>query len=305
MQELLLLGSVKEEPGHPKYIWTQLNAGDVPATKSGVMFSYGTSIYLVTGLLNGAQLPNSQLWKYSVETDTWEQLDCPLVDKVMRTVSVVGHKAYFFGGYPKFKQTWVYDIVANTWSQTVDYPVTVYSASSITKGTDIYIFGGYNDTANGWDNRATRFDTLTNTMFEAGVLPTAMNGGVCTLFNNRYIDYMLGQDSNGNVRQGFRMDTNSQSWAELLSTGMAGTYASCAQTANKAYILFGAQGNTKNNNMTEYNGTTFTPIVKGTPVPGPRSRAAMTRLGDFVYVFGGESSAASNNAIKDFWRMSI
>lgn len=282
----------------PSNTWETLSADTVPATKNGVMFSHNTSLYLVTGDIAVPEATN-QLWKYETIQKTWTKLTCPLVYKIMRTVSVVNGKAYFFGGYPNFNQIWIYDINADTWERTVDYPIPFYSGSSIANGTDIYIIGGYNDGNSTWVSRVTKFNTLTNTMSNLKSLPTGLNGGVTAIFNGQYIDYMLAMDSSGNIRDGFRYEIATDTWKDLPKpTGRLSTYSCIAQNETNAYIFFGSVGNNKVSDITKYNGAVFTNLAKPAPQPVARSRTQMARVDRKLYLYGGEGATST---LQDFW----
>jgi N-acetylneuraminic acid mutarotase len=155
--------------------WTQLSPSTSPTPRSDhAAAAVGNEMYVFGGW-GQSRSYSSDVWYYDTSAGVWTRLQFGLQGRYGQSASIVGEKAYVFGGEsydPATDQSlclddlWSYDMGTGLWeslSPSGTKPAARYLHSSVTINNQIYVFGGesysgqsfydlwvYDPTTNAW-----------------------------------------------------------------------------------------------------------------------------------------------------------
>lgn len=302
MLELLMTTNLKLPDNG---IWKRLASAPEPGY-SGKMFGDGDYIYYLTASTNPATTVNS-FWRYTISTDTWTKLKCPIPYGINRTCTVIDGKAYFLGKYPLATQAWSYTIATDTWDTLPASSNAYYYGAAIAMGSKIYVYGGISDT--------TPFNTLRSYDPNTGLYTTLENGPVATY--GAYI-FKTSEDTfivaNGRNQWGetlvwmaeYTVSTNR--WRTIYLTNTAAlktTFGANGTWGGFNYVFYGQDYNLYSSDKWKFRTSDFTAVKTPSPEPGVRSEPASCMHDGNFYIYGGRTATGATSSLSDFWRYTL
>lgn len=145
-------------------------------------------------------------------------------------ISIVGHKAYIFGGFSYSNQNKKsierIDFEART-CETItasfgDFNLVKYyterSNSSVAIGTYIYLFGGGGNAASMYTNYIFKFDTETETLTKLETTLLEATTSMLAVASGNYVYLFGGRTADGRINTIFKFDTETETLSTLEAT---------------------------------------------------------------------------------------
>lgn len=265
----------------------------------------------------------NDLWKYTVATNTWTQLNPtgPPAARSGHTLTAYNNKLYVFGGYSTtwLNDIWVYDISANTWTQLTPSgtapTVRRYHSAVASSAGKIYIWAG--EQSGGKLNTLWEYNISTNAWAQKTPAspPSARSAPAAAVYSD--IMYVFGGYSavspNYIEEDWWKYDIGANTWTQLTPTG--GTpgkrngHSMVASSNGNLFVYGGGDHiNNPNTHPTDvwiYNvtGNSLTQKSGQGTIPVNRSyhRAVITSTNNMLVYGGNDFAAGYTYGCDDVW----
>lgn len=176
---------------------------------------------------------SNDLYKYSINDDTWELIPAPSVLPSERACMIMGEidgKIYMYGGQTDVPedadQLWVYDPVTNSWEMKADNPYSFGSSGVVRNGKLVVFVGGSTD--------VKEYDPLTDTWENIGSTPEDNSEIIIAIDENNNI-YKYGDGMDGNSMFIFKPDNT----VEILANSKPGRAKNINFCLGDLFYVFG------------------------------------------------------------------
>lgn len=220
----------KDLTGEPKWD-TEANISDMPFyfvnVANNKAFTIGDKIYICCC---GS---TANVYEYDIKTDTYKQLTSPPVSVSKGTFACDGKNIYAVGtesyGYLRIYK---YNISTDAYSQVYNSSTKMPNPEVICVGTNIYIFGS---SSTSYDDKAYKFDTVTNTLFSCSTIPyNFINGSVASVGTDIYL---FGCQDNPTYC--YKYDTLTNTYTKKANVPVSNYYTGTASVGTKIYLFGG------------------------------------------------------------------
>lgn len=280
-------------------VFTSLSGG-ATARVNMALASYEGKLYMFGG--SGPSGTLSDLWCYTPETNSWQQLASLSPREYASLVAHDGY-LYLFGGtngssYPKTMHR--YNIATNTWSLLSTGPLLGrYGQSMGLIDGKLYIFGGMPSGSSSALGDLWCFDIASLTWTQkASASPARYYATPGVIGGMLYV--ALGAGNGGSVNVVDRYDPSTNTWLRMAASGLPSRlWADGAVVAGKLYLFGGtvykSEGSALWGDLLEFDPSTdaWSLIVTNNTFGRQFHRCAT--IGNKLFCFGGSNSSPVNS----------